>query len=411
MVQPQVRFTYLWPLRIANLTFIIAAGLHVLSCLESKRPLIRLGPGTILALLLLFFGTLSQYFGIYQLSTAWNPFFDTLVKNSLLLIMIEAMAISIERVWAIQMVSLVCTLWWIKAGLRLSATGATYAADRLMGAAVTLIENPNGFAYMMCVFLPLYLYTYQQATKKWQKWLGLACALSAVWIIFETGSRTGMVALIAVSIFLLPHYGRRHQRALIVLATIAVLVYPMTGEKNRARFRTIPQSFKSFVGIGHTSAEQTRAMTQDEQSAEERRAKNRDTWALIKAYPAFGVGLNPDSSKYTDQFPMASGQVHFEMLMAGRQMGFIGISLYLSLILLAFAGGYWIRRNMYHWPAVRELGWTFQIQALAIMVGGSFAPWPWHAPMMMLAGSASALLGLCRREQAHGLPPLGGYTA
>ena len=126
LVQPQNRFPFLWPLRIANLSFLIATGLHVMGCLESRRPLLRIGPGTALALALLFFATLSQHFGAYQVSPAWNPWLDIIVKNSLLLIMVEAMATSVERVWAVQMTSLFCTLWWVKGGLRLSAMGATY---------------------------------------------------------------------------------------------------------------------------------------------------------------------------------------------------------------------------------------------------------------------------------------------
>jgi hypothetical protein len=120
-VQPQNRFNFLWPLRIANLSFLIAVGLHVFSCMESKRPLIRLGPATILALALLFFATISQHFGVYQRSPGWNNFLDIIVKNSLLLIMIEVMATSVQRVWAVQMTTLFATLWWVKGGLRLSA--------------------------------------------------------------------------------------------------------------------------------------------------------------------------------------------------------------------------------------------------------------------------------------------------
>ena len=81
LVQPQNRFTFLWPLRIANLSFIIAVCLHVMGCLESRRFLIRLGPGTILAFLLLLFATLSQHFGVYQISSAWNSYLDIIVKN------------------------------------------------------------------------------------------------------------------------------------------------------------------------------------------------------------------------------------------------------------------------------------------------------------------------------------------
>ena len=124
-VQPQNRFTFLWPLRIANLAFIIGVGLHVFSCLEGRRSLLRLGPGTMMAFALMIFATLSQHVGLYQISPAWNPYLDILIKNALLLIMIEALATTVERVWAVQMTMLFSTLWWVKGGLRLSALGAT----------------------------------------------------------------------------------------------------------------------------------------------------------------------------------------------------------------------------------------------------------------------------------------------
>lgn len=396
-VQPQNRFTFLWPLRIANLAFIIGVCLHLVSCLEGRRFLLRLGPGTILAFVLMLFAALSQQMGIYQISPAWNSYLDILIKNALLLLMIEALATTVERVWAVQMTMLIATLWWVKGGLRLSALGATYSGDRLMGVAVSMIENPNGFAYMMCVFLPLYLYAYQQATRPWLRWAFLACALAAVWIIFETGSRTGLVTLIALGIFLLPHYGRRRWKTLVGVSVALVVLFPLTGEKNKARFRTIPQSAAAF--FGGTAKERTGPMSQDEQSADERQAKNRDTWALIKTYPVFGVGVNPDSSKYEDRFPMATGQVHCEILMAGRQMGLIGMGLYVGFVGLIFFGGNWVRRHAGHWPAVRDLGWTFQVQAVAIGVGGFFSPLPWHPPMMILAGSTSALVGILRAER------------
>jgi len=399
LVQPQNRFTFLWPLKIADISFIMATGLHVVANLQSQRPLLKMGPGTILAFALLFFATLSLHFGAYQVSPAWNAFMDIIVKNSLLLILVEAMAVTVERVWAVQMTTLICTLWWIKGGLRLSQMGATYAGDRMMGAAVSLIENPNGFAYMMCVFLPLYLYAFQQARKVWQRWFFLACALAAVWIVFETGSRTGLVTLIVMAGFLLPRYGRRHLRALVIIAAVVIAIFPMTGEKNRERFRTIPHSIATFFGRVEEETP-VEAMTMDELSAQDRADKNKQTWAMIQENIIFGLGINPDVSSYVERFPHAPGQVHCEILMAGRQMGLIGMSMYAGFIGIIFFGGGWVKRNAGHWPAVRDLGWTFQMQAIAIAVGGSFSPLPWHPPMMMLAGSASALIAILKAEQA-----------
>ena len=405
-VQPQNRFTFLWPLRIANLSFIVGVCLHLFACMESRRPLVRLGPGTVLALTLLFSAMLSQFFGAYQVSSAWNPWLDIIVKNALLLIMVEATATTVERVWAVQMTSLIATLWWVKSGLRLSQAGATYAGDRLMGGAVSLIENPNGFAYMMCVFLPLYLYAFQQARKRWVKMFFLASAMASIYIVFQTGSRTGLVTLVVLGVFLLPHYGRHHFKGLIAMLVALAFIFPMTGEKNRARFRTIPQSVASF--LGGEKKEQSGRMNQDEQSANERRVKNRDTWALIKENLIFGVGVRPDESKYVDRYPMATGQVHCEILAAGRQMGLIGMGIYAGFVAVIFTGGLWVRRNAAHWPAVSDLGWTLQMQAVAIAVGGSFCPLPWHPPMMLLAGSASALVRILKEEQASKWERLSG---
>lgn len=399
LVQPQNRFTFLWPYRIAYMAFLFSAALHFLSSLEGRRPLIRLGPATILALALLFFATISQHFGVYQRSPSWNYYYDMIVKNSVLLIMVEAMATSVERVWAVQMTSLIATLWWVKAGVQLIRSGSTYSGDRLMGAAVSLIENPNGFAYMMCVFLPLYLYAYQQAKKKWQRVAFLLCAFAAVLIILETGSRTGLVTLIAMGVFLVPHYMKNRWKSLVLVVIAIGILYPMTSEGNKRRFRTIPQSILSFLKPASGPDGSSGGLTQDEQSAQERGAKNRDTWALIKAYPVFGVGVNPDNTKYLDRFPMTTGQVHCEILMAGRQMGFIGMGIYAGLVGVIFFGGRWVRLNAKHWPALRDLGWTFQMQGLATAVGGSFCPLPWLPPMMMLAGSASALVSILKAEQ------------
>jgi len=398
LVQPQNRFTFLWPLHIADLSFIAGLGLHILSSMELRRPIVRLGPATILALTLLFFAALSQQFGVYQRSPGWNNYLKMIVNNSLLLILIEAMAISVERVWAVQMTVLFGTLWWVKSGLRLSQAGATYAGDRLMGAGISLIENPNSFAYMMCVFLPLYLYAFQQARRKWIKMFFLGCALSAVYIIFQTGSRTGLVTLIAMGIFLLPHYGRSHKKALAAILVALLLIFPLTGEKNMERFRTIPQSIASF--FSSEDEENRYSMNQDEKSADERSRKNRDTWGLIKEHLIFGVGVNPDYGRFVAEFPMATGQVHCEILMAGRQMGLIGMSMHLGFLSIIFFGGWWCRLNAQDWPAVRDLGWTFQVQAIALAVGGSFNPLPWHPPLMLLAGSASALMGVLKREKA-----------
>lgn len=398
LVQPQNRFTFLWPLKIADIAFISSIGFHVLACLEERRPLVRLGPATVLTLTLIFFTFMSQFFGVYQIHTGWSATTDYIMKNAALLIMIEATAFTVQRVMAAQLVTLFATLWWVKGGLRLSALGATSSGDRLMGAAVSMIENPNGFAYMMCVFLPLYLWAYQQAPKKWIKVFFLACALAAVWIVFETGSRTGLVTLVAIGAILLPYYGRNHFRALAVIAVALYFLFPLTGEQNMARFRSIPKAVVAF--LSPSAPQEEGPVTQEDESTEERKRKNIDSWGLIKEHIVFGVGVNADPNKFVERFPMARGEVHCEILRAGVIMGVIGMVLYAGFIVLLFGCGNWCRAHAGGWATLHDLGWTFQVQAVAIAVGGAFCPQPWHSPMMLLAGSASALYCNLRAERA-----------
>lgn len=404
LVQPQNRYTFLWPLHIANLTFISALVLHVLDCVRSRRSFFANNLATWFGLLMIGLTFASNTFGYYQDGWGgWNGAIDAYVKEFLLLILVGILSTSVERIFVVQMMVLIGTLWWLKSGIRLSAAGATYSEDRLMGATIGLIENPNSFAYMLGIMLPLYGYAFQHAKAKWMKWGFLACVLSAVYIIFQTGSRTGLVTLMSVGIFSLIVYGRKNWKAIVLVALAITLIFPFSGEKNIRRFKTIPQSALAFLGLAEKEEKEDygRPLNQDEQSADERAAKNRDTWRLVKDYPLFGVGLGPQSDRLIEAgYGMAGmGQVHCEILMVGKQMGFIGMSLYLFLLGATWWAGHvaLVKGRALGWTAAGDMGRIFQLQAIAIAVGGFFCPIPWHPPMMIMAGSAIALSNVMRR--------------
>lgn len=412
-VQPQNRFVFLHPFRIADICVAGAVGFHFLAASERGRPFLRMGPATITALLLMFFSFISLHIGPFMPSSAWNSDIDIIYKNSLVLILVEAMAFNVKRVWMVQMTLMFSTLWWVKGGLRLSGADATYSGDRIMGPAVSLIENPNGFAYMMTVMIPLYLYLFQTTKHKVVKWGFLALALMAVWIVLETGSRTGLLALIAVGVFLLPKYGSKYKGALSVAAIVIFLFTTAMGSMNVERFKSIPEAFRGFMGSGEEEIDPA-DMTQDQQSAYERRMKNKHTLNLILQYPLFGVGLQSDDERIWDlgdEFSFATGQVHNEILYAGKQMGIIGMGLYLSFLTTILMCGLRVQRaTKSWWPDVSDLGWTFKMQALVFAVGGFFSPIPWNPLYLIIAGSASALLANIRElgDQGHN-PTLPNY--
>lgn len=413
LVQPQNRFYFLYPLHIADLCIGGAVVLHFVSASQEGRKFLRFGPATITALLLMFFSLVSLHTGTLQTDSSWNSDIDIIWKNSLVLILVEAMAFNVRRVWAVQATLLLCTLWWIKGGLRLAAAGATFSGDRIMGPAVSLIENPNGFAYMMAVMIPLYLYFYQKADAWYVRWGCLGLALAAVYIILQTGSRTGFLALCAVAVFLLPKYGSQHKMA-IAIGTVAIVIFSSSiGALNVERFKTIPKSIASFLAEP-ASEEEYQTMNQDEQSAWERKMKNRDTVRLIMDNFLFGVGVKPDNDLVWEKYGFAGGQVHNEILYAGRQMGIIGMALYVSFLSTMFRNGLRVQRHCRTtWPALSDLGWTLKMQCVVFIVGGFFSPIPWNPVMMVLVGSASALWVNAQEECAalwpeqYGAQPVG----
>lgn len=389
MVQPQNRFPFLWSFHIADLSIMAAVGFHMAAAITEKRPLIRFGPATITGLILFVAAYASLHLGAYQSNSVWNTYIDMLAKNVLVMVLVEAIVINTGRGWAVLTTMVLASLWWIKGGLRLSTAGATYAGDRVMGPAVSLIENPNGFAYMMCVMIPLLLYFYQQSKQRMMRWFFMFLALASVFIVFRTGSRTGVLILIALGVFLMPKYGGHHKMALIIGGIVIWMLLPLVGGLNMQRFRTIPAMILSPLGI---DVEVGETDEQSWQSADERKAKNRDTWKLIQEHPLFGAGINADERLYARRFPMATGQVHCEILMAGRQMGAVGMSLYVVLLGILLVQGYRIQKYAAAWwPEMADLGWTLKMQMLVFVIGGAFSPLPWNAPELILVGAASAL--------------------
>jgi hypothetical protein len=322
------------------------------------------------------------------------------------MVLIEAMCDTPQKVWVVQTTVCLSTLWWIKGGLRLSSAGATFSGDRLMGPAVSLVENPNGFAYMLCVVIPLYLYLYQQAGSKIVRYAFLAIALAAVYIVLETGSRTGMLCLIAILCFLLPKYGRQHKRTLIVAGVALTMLFSSVGALNIERFKTIPRAIADFLS-GSDEEKPAELMSQDEQSAQERKLKNRDTWRLIKDHPIFGAGISPNDALIADEYVMSTGQVHCEILMAGRQMGIPGMLMYIAMLASAYKNGDRVQKHCAGWwPQIADLGWTFKLQVVAFVIGGFFSPIPWNAPMLILVGSSSALWMIVQDTRPPGSAPV-----
>jgi O-antigen ligase len=389
MTQPQNRFLWLYPFQIAQLTFIIALGCHLMAVMSEDKPFIRFGPATIWCLILMPLALLLQYNGAFMTDTSWNGYIDNLMKCAAAAILLEATATNIYRIWAVQAALVISTLWWFKAGVRFIHIGGSFTADRIMGPGVSMVQNPNAFAYFMCVMTVVFFYFFQQYPKpRWMKLIFLGMVLVGFLIVLNTGSRSGLITLGILSIALIPRYGGKHKLALVVMILVAPILWANAGEKNIERFKTMIEHFERMRSGEELDLRSARDA--DDHSAIERTLKQQAGWEQVKQYP-WGVGMNANQDLLR-QIPHNGGEVHNEILMAGRQMGWPGMMMYSAMLGILFWQG---RKVMVYakgwWPAMSDLGWSFRLQAVVIAAGGWFNPMPWNILTFVLMASASAL--------------------
>lgn len=391
LVQPQVKFPFLAPWRPAYVCMVIAAILHFASASQENKPIIRFGPATITALLLMFFSYLSLFIGPFQTSSAWNGEIDMIFKNCLCLIMIEAMATTVERVWAVFGTIVISTMWWQKAGFRMGfQEGGTFVFDRMMGPAVSLVQNPNMFGFLLATMIPMYFYIYKHGHAGYVRWFGLFFAIFSVFFALQTGSRTGFLCLLMTGALMLPRLMHRNKGILLILPIVVMFLWGMVGAQNIERFATIQQSIDQF--LGKAQPKPVEDMNIDEKSAYDRKMKNKHSLALFKQYPIFGVGVNHDDELIPGEFEFAKGQVHNDWLYAGLQMGLIGMGLYAAFLLTGLYSAFRVHIKMRKsWPALADIGWMMKVILGIYLVGGFFCPMTWNPFLLAIVGAISAL--------------------
>ena len=404
LVQPQHRFHFLIPWHLGDITFLTALVCFLIAVASEDQPPIVWGPATKFCVTLLVMAFISNTLGAFQISAGWNPALDVIVKNCAVIIMMEAIiGTNPNRLAAVLLSVCAATLWWFKAGLRGVQAGGGFVGARIMGPNVGLVQGPNEFGIFASVMIPILLGISMFCTG--HKWIRRGTALLsglAFMVVLQTGSRSGLLCLIAMGPFMIPFLGgKKAFFPLLIMVGFAVFAFMHIDEANMERFRTIPQAFSDTIS-GKPKKDYA-DMNIDEKSAEDRRRKNVDTWKLIKDYPILGAGINPNRADYPDKYAYARGTVHNELLMAGQQMGFLGMALLLSIWgYIGFTGFRVFVSAKKTWPALAILGWSLSVSGIALAVGGFFNTFVWNIIALLVLLTASRASDILKEFQANG---------
>jgi probable O-glycosylation ligase (exosortase A-associated) len=176
----------------------------------------------------------------------------------------------------------------------------------------------NGAGLMLAMGVPLCLFAWEGMRHR-LRWAFLALIPVVVHAVLMTYSRGAMLSLVVAWPLMV---ARSRHRVRIILASVAfgVLAIPMmAGPEIQARFLSIQSN-------------------EVDESANSRRQSWAAAWRIARDYPILGVGVrNSNLFSYQYGADVEGRTIHSQYLQIAADCGFVGIGLYLSIIVSVFA--------------------------------------------------------------------------
>lgn len=183
----------------------------------------------------------------------------------------------------------------------------------------------NGAGLMLAMGVPLCLFAWEGSRSRW-RWVFLAMIPLCIHAVLMTYSRGAMLSILVAWPLML---ARSRYRARVGLGTVlfAALAIPvMAGAEIQQRFFTVQHN-------------------EEDASAQSRRQSWAAAWAIAKDHPIFGVGVrNANLFSYRYGADMEGRTIHSQYLQIAADCGFVGLGLYLSILLLVTASTWKARR-------------------------------------------------------------------
>ncbi len=356
-----------WGLGNANLNLIVAVVTLVLwlGSKEPKKPLAE--PTSVLILSFMMWMVVCQFFSLRS-EYSWYYFME-FMKIMAFIFLSMILLTTKSRIHAMILILCISIGYYsVKGGIFTILTGG---AHHVFGPVMTMITDNNHMGGAAVFILPLLNYLRMQTEARWIR-IGLLFAIVlTVFCILGTQSRGAFIALALVA---LPFWWRsRHRLVLaVVLVPLAIGALHFMPESWSTRMQTIRQA-------GEDASFQGRI----------------DAWVIATKIalgnPLTGGGFRvPYLQDVADAYlseprqARAAHSIYFEIL---GSMGFVGLALFVAILLLAFHNASWIRRHANGQPGLQwagDLAAMAQISLLAYCIAGAALSLEfWEGPWLM----------------------------
>ncbi|HKQ09850.1 MAG TPA: putative O-glycosylation ligase, exosortase A system-associated, partial [Rhizomicrobium sp.] len=305
----------------------------------------------------------------FAFNTTWSwPFWDRTWRVFALAFLIAATATNRVRIDAIIWVAAISLMYYgVKGGIFTVMTGGQY---RVYGPDSTIISDNNQLALAVLMSMPLIEYLRSTTSSKLVKCILVACMVSSAIAVIGSYSRGAYIAMAAIAVLL---FFNVRQRLMYLLVGAAVLYFAL---------HFMPQSF--FDRIDSINSLKTDASFQGRWTA----------WQVAIMYATehfpFGAGFyGPQlNAVFHQYFPGAEAHaahsIYFQVL---GEHGFIGLGIYLAIILVAIKYCRSIIRRTKRFKDIwqHRLARMIQTSLLAFFVGGAALSMAYYDLFVVLA--------------------------
>ena len=256
---------------------------------------------------------------------------------------------------------------------------------------VAFLGDNNGVTVGMLMLVPIIGLLGQTTKNKWTKGCFLLLFIGCLYRALSTYSRGGFLAAVAMGGF----WWLRTQhkvRGVIAVAVLVAVIVPMLPEAFWIRVRTIEtyeeNQDASALGRLHFWAVAVK---------------------MANANPLLGVGYTGFNPAY-DKYDFSAGtygtkkSVHSSILGVLAELGYLGATLYVVILIGAFRCCGRVRRMALKHPAFADLGKSaisLQASLFAFVVGGSFVIFQYNEMLWHIIGLTIALERLAVQHQTE----------
>lgn len=306
--------------------FAIITLLSLLAIKDAEKTKFQFNRTSTLFIIFVVHGLFSALLAYPGLVRNWE-LFSSLTKTVLFCLLMPMLVTSRFRIHVmVVMIAIAISFHGMVDGLKFLASGGNHNAR-----GIAKFGDNNHFAMVLVMVLPLLYYLLQYSARRFIRWGFTSVLVLTTLAVVATGSRGGLVGLLAAGIWVILK-SRRRALGITLIALSALLITQLATDRWTSRMETITSAEEDSSFMGRVKAWQVSsaiALSNPVFGGGFRAVQSHPLWDEFKNSPGLLGFANPPQT----QSGKAAHSIWFEVL---GDRGFLGLLIFVAIIVNAF---------------------------------------------------------------------------